>query len=464
MSAAFSFKQDFLEQPANVPTKYVANFGLSEDIVRQISASKSEPTWMLEKRLAALRTFFSLSMPSWGPSLAGLDIAKIRYFVQPDTQEAARWEDVPTEIRETFDLLGIPEAERAGLGGVGAQFDSEVIYHNLQKSLQERGVIFLNMDEALRRHEDLVREYFMTRCVPTHDHIFAALHAAVWSGGTFIFVPRDVRVEVPLQAYFRMNAAWGGQFEHTLIIVEDGARLEYIEGCSAPKFDSAALHAGCVEIFVGKGAHVTYASMENWSKNTYNLNTKRAIVDDNGEISWISGNMGSGVTMLYPMSVLRGSRSKSTFLGVAIAGAGQVQDTGHKVALVGPRASAFARAKSISAQGGVSTYRGLVQIGGKASDAVVHTVCDAVMIDSASISQTIPLVQSSGVAASVTHEATCGRLQDTALFYLSSRGVSVQDATRLLITGFVDDIARALPLEYAVELLKLVEIEIARWK
>jgi Fe-S cluster assembly protein SufB len=247
MSAAFSFKQDFLEQPANVPTKYVANFGLSEDIVRQISASKSEPTWMLEKRLAALRTFFSLSMPSWGPSLAGLDIAKIRYFVQPDTQEAARWEDVPTEIRETFDLLGIPEAERAGLGGVGAQFDSEVIYHNLQKSLQERGVIFLNMDEALRRHEDLVREYFMTRCVPTHDHIFAALHAAVWSGGTFIFVPRDVRVEVPLQAYFRMNAAWGGQFEHTLIIVEDGARLEYIEGCSAPKFDSAALHAGCVE-------------------------------------------------------------------------------------------------------------------------------------------------------------------------------------------------------------------------
>lgn len=413
---------------------------------------------MLEKRLAAFAYFEKTAMPSWGPSLAGLDLDKINYFV-PSTTESKKWEDVPAAIRKTFDDLGIPEAEQKSLGGVGAQYDSEMVYHNLRDELRARGVIFENMDVAVREYPEMVREYFMTQCVPVFDHKFAMLHASVWSGGTFIYVPKYVQVEIPLQAYFRMNAERGGQFEHTLIIADEGSDIHYIEGCSAPKYDQAALHAGCVELIVKKNARIKYSSIENWSKNTYNLNTKRAIVDEGGTIEWLNGNMGSGTTMLYPMSVLRGAGAKSDYLGVAFAGPGQEQDTGHKVALVAPRTSATVRAKSISAGGGVSTYRGLVKVTPGAVDSTVRVQCDALMLDGESISKTIPVMKVETSRSTVSHEASVGKIGEKEMNYLASRGLDQERATHLLVGGFLDPITRELPLEYAVEFKKLIELE-----
>ncbi len=456
--------QTVLEIPSTHLPKYVAPLGLSQDILEEISRVKNEPQWMKEKRLNAFRLFSQTALPTWGPSLARLDMAKIRFFVRPDAVESKRWEDVPEEIRDTFEKLGIPEAERAALGGVGAQYDSDVVYHRLQDELAERGVIFENMDVALQKYPELVQKYFMTQCVPTHDHPFAMLHAAVWSGGTFIYVPEGVQVDIPLSAYFRMNAAQGGQFEHTLIIAASGSRIRYIEGCSAPKFDDAALHAGCVEIFVEKGAKVEYSSIENWSKNTFNLNTKRALVDEDGEIVWLNGNMGSCTTMLYPMSILRGARAKSTYEGVAFAGPGQEQDTGHKVALVAPDTSAIVRAKGISVGGGISTYRGLVKVTGKADRAKIHVQCDGLMLDGESVSKTIPVLQIENSSVEVAHEARVGRIDERALSYLSSRGVSADAALRMMVTGFVESVTKELPLEYAVEFLKLIELEVASWR
>lgn len=431
---------------------------LSEATIREISAKKNEPSWMLEKRLKAFEFFQKTALPDWGPSLAGLNLDQITYFV-PSTKESKSWDDVPPEIKKTFDELGIPEAEQKSLGGVGAQYDSEMVYHNLREDLSARGVIFENMDVALKKHPELVREYFMTQCVPVFDHKFAMLHASVWSGGTFIYVPEGVTVEIPLQAYFRMNADRGGQFEHTLIIADEGSDVHYIEGCSAPKYDAAALHAGCVEIFVKKNARVRYSSIENWSKNTFNLNTKRAVVDSGGVVEWLNGNMGSGTTMLYPMSILRGEGAKSDYLGVAFAGPGQEQDTGHKVALVAPKTSATVRAKSISAGGGVSTYRGLVKVTPGATDSVVRVQCDALMLDSASSSRTIPVMRVETGKSTVSHEASVGKISEKELEYLMSRGLSEERALHLLVGGFIDPIARELPLEYAVEFKKLIELE-----
>lgn len=439
--------------------KFVAPYGLRRETVLAISAQKGEPEWMLMRRLAAFELFAKTPLPTWGPGLDGLDLEKITYFVRPDAMEAKTWDDVPVEIRETFEKLGIPEAEREALSGVGAQYDSDVIYHNLKEEWARQGVIFANMDAAVREYGDLVREYFMTSCVPVHDHKFAMLHGAVWSGGTFIYVPPHVRVEIPLQAYFRMNAERGGQFEHTLIIADEGSEVHYIEGCSAPKFDASALHAGCVEIHVKKGAHVRYSSIENWSKNTFNLNTKRALVDEGGTITWLNGNMGSGTTMLYPMSVLRGRKARSDYLGIAFAGPGQHQDTGAKVALVAPETSASIRAKSISAGGGISTYRGLVKVTPAAQGAVVRVDCDALMLDGESTSKTIPVMQVESAEATVSHEATVGRITEDALFYLMTRGLSEEDARRTVVGGFLEPIVRELPLEYAVELQKLIELE-----
>ncbi len=451
--------QEILDaQTPHVP-KFLASLGLSREVVLAISEAKGEPEWMRVKRLRALELFLQTSLPTWGPSLAGLDVEKIHYFARPNAVEGNTWENVPEEIRNTFERLGIPESERKGLAGVGAQYDSEIVYHNLQKDLADQGVIFLNMDVAVREHEALVREHFMTNCVPVHDHAFAMLHAAVWSGGTFIYVPKNVTVSIPLQAYFRMNAERGGQFEHTLIIADEGSTVEYIEGCSAPKYDAAALHAGCVEIHVKRGATVKYMSIENWSKNTFNLNTKRALVDDDGTITWVNGNMGSGVTMLYPMSVLRGARSKSDFLGVAFAGPGQVQDTGHKVALVGPNTSANVRAKSIAVGGGISTYRGVVKATSSAVDASVSVVCDTLLMDSTSSANTIPVIDDAAPDMTVTHEASVGRLNDVQLAYLASRGLDGDAARRAVVNGFLDPISRELPLEYAVEFLELVRLE-----
>lgn len=442
--------------------KFVAKSGLSRALVERISADKGEPEWMLEKRLKALKLFEEASMPMWGPDLSALRLDEITYYVRPDAKEVARWDEVPAEIRQTFEDLGIPEAERTALAGVGAQFDSDMVYHKLRDDLAAQGVIFLNMDEAVRLHPDLVREHFMTGCVPVHDHTFTMLHAAVWSGGTFIYVPKGVTVEIPLQAYFRMNTAHGGQFEHTLIVADEGSRVHYIEGCSAPRYEAAALHAGCVEIFVKKGARVTYSSIENWSKNTYNLNTKRAVVDEEGEITWLNGNLGSATTMLYPMSVLRGCGAKSDYLGFAFAGEGQVQDTGHKVALVAPDTSAHVRSKSIAAQGGVSHYRGLVKVSAGAANATVHVACDGLMLDSASMSAATPVIEVQGDGATVAHEASVGRIGDAEMAYCALRGIDEAAARRTIVSGFVDPVVSTLPLEYAVELVKLLELELVK--
>lgn len=440
--------------------KFATPAGLSRETVLAIARYKEEPTWITDKRLAAFQHFIETPLPAWGPSLGGLDLNLVHYFVQPNASEGRSWDEVPQEIRSTFEKLGIPEAERVVLGGVGAQYDSGMVYHNLQKSLAEQGVIFENMDVAVLKYPDLLRQYFMTSCVPIHDHKFAMLHAAVWSGGTFIYVPPGVRVEIPLQAYFRMNASGGGQFEHTLIIADEGSSVHYIEGCSAPKYEQAALHAGCVEIFVKKNATVRYSSIENWSKNTYNLNTKRALVDEGGVIEWLNGNMGSGTTMLYPMSILRGRGAKSDYLGIAYAGPGQHQDTGHKVAIVAPDCRATVRAKSISAAGGISTYRGLVKVTAAGQGAVINVDCDALMLDGQSTARAIPVNQIDPASGTrLTHEARVGRVSPEQLFYVMSRGLNEQAALRLIVGGFLNPIVRELPLEYAVELVKLIELE-----
>lgn len=448
-----------LETASQHIPKYTAPLGLSRGGILRIAESKGEPEWMTEKRLKALELLGNKPLPSFGPSLSDLDLESISYFVQPNSRENRTWDDVPEEIRSTFEKLGIPESERNGLAGVGAQYDSEIVYHNLQKELADQGVIFLNMDAAVLEHPDLVKQHFMTSCVPIHDHYFATLHAAVWSGGTFIYVPKNVKVTIPLQAYFRMNAERGGQFEHTLIIADEESEIHYIEGCSAPKYDSAALHAGCVEIHVKKNATVRYTSIENWSKNTFNLNTKRALVDEDGTIVWVNGNMGSGITMLYPMSVLRGARSKSDFLGVAFAGPGQNQDTGHKVALVAPETSANIRSKTIAVGGGVSTYRGLVKATKAAIGSSVNVVCDTMMLDGESRAMTIPIIDDAAPDCAITHEATVGKIGDDQLAYLATRGLNADAARRAIVNGFFDPIVKELPLEYAVEFLELVNLE-----
>ena len=451
--------REVLERASRHIPKYTAPLGLSREGILRIAESKNEPEWVTEKRLKALDFLRDRPLPSFGPALDGLDLASISYFVQPNSKEHRTWDDVPEEIRTTFEKLGIPESERNGLAGVGAQYDSEVVYHNLQKDLADQGIVFLNMDVAVREYPDLVKTHFMTSCVPIHDHYFAALHAAVWSGGTFIYVPKNVKVTIPLQAYFRMNAERGGQFEHTLIIADEGSEIHYIEGCSAPKYDSAALHAGCVEIHVKKNATVRYTSIENWSKNTFNLNTKRALVDEEGSIIWVNGNMGSGVTMLYPMSVLRGARSKSDFLGVAFAGPGQNQDTGHKVALIAPITSANVRSKTITVGGGASTYRGLVKATKAAVGSSVTVVCDTMMLDVESRAMTIPIIDDAAPDCAITHEATVGRIGDDQLAYLATRGLNPDAARRAIVSGFFDPIVKELPLEYAVEFLELVNLE-----
>jgi Fe-S cluster assembly protein SufB len=354
--------QSHLDTSDEIIYKDISDAGINEAVIRKISESNNDPAWMLELRLKALGVFQSKSLPSWGPNLSGLNLDSIRYFAKADVEgDRKSWEDVPDDIKRTFDRLGIPEAEKAMLAGVGAQYDSEVVYHSLRQELQDLGVIFEDMSVAIHAHEELVRSHFM-KAIPIGDHTFAALHAAVWSGGTFLYIPKGVVIEDPLQAYFRMNAKSGGQFEHTIIIVEDGAQAHYIEGCSAPKYGTASLHAGCVEIYVGKKARMRYSSVENWSIDTYNLNTKRAIVEDDGFIEWVGGNMGSGVTMLYPCSVLKGHRSSASHIGVALAAAGQDTDTGAKVIHIGEHTTSTVLSKSLSKDGGRATYRGLLDI------------------------------------------------------------------------------------------------------
>ncbi len=448
-----------LDESQQGAPKYQAKPGLSRDVVVEISRQKEEPSWLLEKRLAALDLFLKTPLPNWGPDLSVIDFDSLVYYVRPDTDEQKSWDDVPPEIRSTFDKLGIPKTEQDLLAGVGAQYDSDVIYHNLKAEWSAKGVIFENMDAAVKLYPDLVAKYFMTSCVPIHDHKFAMLHAAVWSGGTFIYVPPGVKVTIPLQAYFRMNAKHGGQFEHTLIVVDEGAELHYIEGCSAPRFTVQSLHAGCVEIFVAAKARMRYSSIENWSKNTFNLNTKRALVDAGAVMEWVNGNFGSGLTMLYPASILRGEGARSDFLGVAFAGAGQVQDTGAKMIHVAPNTSSTIRSKSVSKDGGKSIYRGYVRLTPGAKNSTSSVVCDALLLDAASSTDTLPTMKVESPTSTVAHEASTGRIGDAEMFYLASRGLDADAARRLIVNGFLEPIVRELPLEYAIELNRLIDLE-----
>ena len=440
--------------------KFTTGKGLTEEIVRKISEKKNEPQWMLEYRLKALEVFNSKPVPTWGPDLSDLDINDIVHYLEPDAKIMSdNWDDVPDYIKSTFDRLGIPEAERQSLAGVGAQYDSEVVYHSVHKELTEQGVIYTDIETAIREHEDLVKQYFM-KVITMHDHKFSALHGAVWSGGSFVYVPKGVKVNMPLQSYFRLNAAEAGQFEHTLIIVEEGADLHFIEGCSAPKYKKNVLHAGAVELIVKKGARMRYSTIENWSRNMYNLNTKRAIVEEDGVMEWVSGSFGSRVSMLYPMTILKGERSRCEFTGVTFASAGQYLDTGCKIVHAAPNTSSTVHSKSISKNGGTSFYRGLLNVAANATGAKATVECESLMLDNESRSDTIPIIEINNDSVDIGHEAKIGRISDEAIFYLMSRGISKDEAKAMIVRGFVEPISKELPLEYAVELNKLIELEL----
>ena len=440
--------------------KFTTGKGLTEEIVRKISEKKNEPQWMLEYRLKALEVFNSKPVPTWGPDLSDLDINDIVHYLEPDAKVMSdNWDDVPDYIKSTFDRLGIPEAERQSLAGVGAQYDSEVVYHSVHKELTDQGVIYTDIETAIREHEDLVKEHFM-KVITMHDHKFAALHGAVWSGGSFVYVPKGVKVNMPLQSYFRLNAAEAGQFEHTLIIVEEGADLHFIEGCSAPKYKKNVLHAGAVELIVKKGARMRYSTIENWSRNMYNLNTKRAIVDEGGVMEWVSGSFGSRVSMLYPMTVLRGEGARCEFTGVTFAAAGQYLDTGCKIVHAAPNTSSTVHSKSISKNGGTSFYRGLLKVNSNAVGSKATVECESLMLDNESRSDTIPIIEINNDSVDIGHEAKIGRISDEAIFYLMSRGISKDEAKAMIVRGFVEPISKELPLEYAVELNKLIELEL----
>ena len=433
--------------------------GLTPDIIDKLSKEKDDPVWMQQFRLQSLQIYNETPLPNWGPSIEDLDMAHIATYVRPKTNMKNDWKDVPEDIKETFERLGIPEAERKSLAGVGAQYDSELVYHNVREEVAAEGVVYTDMESALKgEYADMVHKYFMKLVTP-HDHKFAALHGAVWSGGSFVYVPKGVHLSIPLQSYFRLNAKGAGQFEHTLIIVDEGASLHFIEGCSAPKYNVANLHAGCVELYIKKNAKLRYSTIENWSKNMYNLNTKRALVEECGTIEWISGSFGSHTGCLYPMSVLKGDNSKSEFTGVTFAGKGQDLDTGAKVVHMGKNTSSFMNTRSISKSGGVSTFRSSVVVQKGATGAKSSVSCQSLMLDSESRSDTIPAMDIRTKDAAVGHEAKIGSISSDAVFYLMSRGMSEEDARALIVSGFADNVSKELPVEYAVEMNNLIRLE-----
>lgn len=441
-----------------VEYSYKADTGLTEEVIREISKEKDEPEWMLQKRLQALKIYNKLDVPPWAPDISELDMEHIDTYVRPKTDMKARWEDLPENIRETFDRLGIPEAEKKSLAGVGAQYDSEVVYHNIQKELEEQGVIYVDFETAVKKYPELIKPYFGKFITPNY-HKFAALHYAVWSGGSFVYVPKGVHVEMPLQSYFRLNAPGAGQFEHTLIIVEEGASCHFIEGCSAPRYNVANLHAGAVELFVKKGATLRYSTIENWSKNMYNLNTKKSLVEEDGHMIWVSGSFGSHTSCLYPDTVLKGDRSTCEFTGITFAGKGQFLDTGSKVEALGKDVSMTVNSKSISKGGGTAIYRGVVYIGPNAKGTKGSISCESLMLDDQSRSDTIPDIVIENDDIDLGHEAKIGRIPDEDIYYLMSRGLSEEDAKAMLVRGFAEPISKALPLEYAVEMNRLIDLE-----
>ncbi|MEE1228902.1 MAG: Fe-S cluster assembly protein SufB [Lachnospiraceae bacterium] len=439
---------------------YKLQEGLTPQIVDELSKEKGDPEWMRDFRQKSLQIYNRIPVPEWGPSIDGLNMDNIVTYVRPKNNKmAADWNEVPDDIKNTFEKLGIPQAERESLAGVGAQYDSELVYHNLQEEVAAQGVIYTDIESALHGpYADMIKEHFM-KLVPPTDHKFAALHGAVWSGGSFVYVPKGVSVEIPLQSYFRLNAPGAGQFEHTLIIVDEGAYLHFIEGCSAPKYNVANLHAGCVELYVGKNATLRYSTIENWSKNMYNLNTKRAKVEEGGKVEWVSGSFGSHVSYLYPMSILNGEGAKMEFTSVTFAGKGQNLDTGQKVVHNAPNTTSYVNTRSISKDGGISTFRSAVVIGKNAKNSKSSVSCESLMLDDISRSDTIPAMDIRTADADVGHEAKIGRISDETVFYLMSRGMSEEDAKALIVSGFADNVGKELPLEYAVEMNNLIRLE-----
>lgn len=438
---------------------YRMESGLTPEIVEKLSKEKDDPVWMQQFRLESLQIYNEMKIPNWGPSIEGLDMDHIATYVRPNTKMRNDWKDVPEDIKETFERLGIPQAERKSLAGVGAQYDSELVYHNVKDSVAAEGVVYTDMESAVKgEYADMVRKYFMKLVTP-HDHKFAALHGAVWSGGSFVYVPKGVHLSIPLQSYFRLNAKGAGQFEHTLIIVDEGASLHFIEGCSAPKYNVANLHAGCVELYVKKGAKLRYSTIENWSKNMYNLNTKKSIIEEDGHMIWVSGSFGSHTSCLYPDTILKGDHSTCDFTGITFAGKGQFLDTGSKVEALGKGTSININSKSISKAGGTAIYRGVVYIGPEAKGTKGTISCESLMLDNESRSDTIPDIIIENDDIDLGHEAKIGRIPDDDIYYLMSRGLSEEDAKAMLVRGFAEPISKELPLEYAVEMNRLIDLE-----
>jgi len=432
--------------------------GLNPEVVAMISEHKNEPEWMRKRRLKALEYFRARPLPQWGGKLDEIDFENMYYYIRPTEKQANSWEDLPADIKNTWDRLGIPEAEKKYLAGVGAQYESEVVYHKLKEDLESQGVLFLDMDSGLREHEELVKEYFGT-IIPANDNKFAALNSAVWSGGSFIYVPPGVKIEMPLQAYFRINAENMGQFERTLIIVDEDAYVHYVEGCTAPIYTTDSLHSAVVEIVVKRGGRCRYTTIQNWSQNVYNLVTKRAVAYEGATMEWVDGNLGSKLTMKYPAIWLMGERAHGEVLSIAFAGTGQHQDAGGKIVHVAPNTTSLITSKSISKDGGRAGYRGLLQVVKGATNAKSKVVCDALILDEDSRSDTYPYIQIDDNEVDVGHEATVSKIGDEQLFYLMSRGLSQPEASAMIVAGFVEPIVKELPLEYAIEMNRLIQIQ-----
>jgi Fe-S cluster assembly protein SufB len=434
--------------------------GLNEEIVRTISSMKGEPEWMLEFRLKAYRHFITRPFPTWGADISGLDLADIFYYVRPAEKESKSWDDVPDTIKNTFDKLGIPEAERKFLAGVGAQYESEMVYHSIQEQLKKLGVIFLSIENGLREYPELFRKYFGT-VIPIEDNKFSALNSAVWSGGSFVYVPKGVKVDLPLQAYFRLNAANIGQFERSLIIADEGSQVHYVEGCTAPLYTSNSFHSGVIEIVINKDARVRYTTIQNWSTNVYNLVTQRAMVHENGTMEWVDANLGSKVTMKYPSCYLVGPRAHGEILSMAFAGPGQHQDTGGKMVHLAPHTTSKITSKSISRGGGRASYRGLLKVQQGATDVRSNVVCDALILDPQSRSDTYPTMEIDEQDVSIGHEASVSKVGEEQLFYLMSRGLSQEEATTMVVSGFIEPLVKELPMEYAVEMNRLIQLQMS---
>jgi Fe-S cluster assembly protein SufB len=434
--------------------------GLSKEIVKTISQIKNEPQWMSEIRLKAYDFFKQSSMPDWGADLSKIDFNEIVYYLKPTDKPTTSWNDLPKEIKETYDRIGVPEAEKKFLAGVSAQFESEVVYESIQKELDRQGVIFCDMDTGLKKYPEIVKQYF-SKLIPIYDNKFAALNSSVWSGGSFVYVPKGVRVNLPLQAYFRINAKNFGQFERTLIIAEEGSYVHYIEGCTAPIYTTSSLHAAVVEIFVKKNARVRYTTVQNWSKNVYNLVTKRSLVDEDGIMEWVDCNLGSLVTMKYPSCILAGKKARGEVLSIAYASQEQHQDAGAKMIHLAPETSSRIISKSISARGGRASYRGLVQVNSQAKDAKVYVSCDALILDEQSRSDTYPTMRINNNEVDIQHEATVEKIGEEKLFYLMSRGLRKDEAEGMLVNGFIEPITKEIPLEYSIELNRLINLEMA---